>query len=122
MAVDWDTLLIGPTVACFGEPVTYTTPASTFPIVGVFDQAYRELMVIAARDSHSFSDDMLGSGVTAERPVLGVQLSQFPPAAAPAQSDTLVVRGALYIVKEVRLDGHGWARLLLNELDAGDSA
>jgi hypothetical protein len=119
MAVDWDTLLIGPTVACFGVPVTYTTPALTFPIVGVFDEAYKELVVIAARDSHSFSDEMLGSAITAERPVLGVQLSQFPPGNDPAQSDTLVVRGALYIVKEVRPDGHGWARLLLNELDDG---
>jgi hypothetical protein len=118
MAVDWDTLLIGPTVARFGEPVTYSTQAASFAIVGVFDEAYRELIVVAAGEA-TFSDHMLGSAVSAERPVLGVQLSQFPAGTYPTQSDTLVVRGALYIVKEVRPDGHGWARLLLNELDRG---
>jgi hypothetical protein len=118
MAVDWDTLLIGPTVARFGAPVTYSAQSASFPIVGVFDQAYRELLVVNAGES-MFSDNILGSAVSAERPVIGVQLSQFPPGIYPTQGDTLVVNGALYIVKEVRPDGHGWARLLLNELDDG---
>jgi hypothetical protein len=115
MAVDWDTLVIGPTIACFGEPVSYQAANATFPIMGVFDEAFKELTPLGAGEV-TFSDVSLGSLVTTERPVLGVQLSQFPLASPPTQADLLVARGACYIVKEVRLDGHGGAKLLLNQI------
>jgi hypothetical protein len=119
VAVDWDNLLVGPTVACFGEPVSYQSQSggSAFPITGVFDEAYRELTPLGAGDV-TFSDIQLGSVVTAERPVLGVQLSAFPTGSSPIQGDTIVIRGGIYVVREVRSDSHGGAKLMLNQLQA----
>jgi hypothetical protein len=117
MAIDWDLLVIGPTVATFGEAVMYSPDGGApFPITGVFDQAY---MVLTPFDANAatFSDLQLGSVITTEKPVLGVQLSQFPPLLQPTQADTLVVRGRAYVVKEVRLDSHGGAKLMLNVVD-----
>jgi hypothetical protein len=76
-----------------------------FQIAGVFDEAYREV------------DPAAGMALTTETPVLGVRLSQFP--LPPLQGDalTIVRTGETYLVKEVRPDSHGYAKLLLN-LDA----
>lgn len=118
MAIDWDTLLVGPTVACFGEPVTYQSQfGKVFQIVGVFDEAYFEQAPFGSGEV-TFGDIQLGSVVTGERPVIGVQLSAFPAAAPPTQADTIVIRGGLYVVKEVRSDSHGGAKLMLNQLQA----
>lgn len=119
MPVDWDGLVIGPTQAIFSEaiPVQYTGAAGTIPITGIFDEAYLE---VAPLGRGGIDMEGLGFGspgaITTEMPALGVQLSQFP--AAPAQGDTLIVRGCTYAVKEVRLDGRGAAVLLLNALVA----
>ncbi|WP_298281254.1 hypothetical protein [Acidocella sp.] len=110
MTVDWDGLVIGPLAATFGQSVTYTHQAGTVEaITGVFDSEYLSLDPIGG------SLEQLGSpaNITSSRPVLGVQLSQF--LAAPLQGDTLTLAtGAAYSVMEVRPDGHGWAKLLLN--------
>jgi len=119
MAVDWDNLVIGPTIACFGDPVQYEACGGWFPITGVFDEAYLELTPLGKGEdgTEAFS---LGSpgAITTARPVLGVQLSQF--VLPPEQNDTLTIMGGKfiggrYVVKEVRPDGHGGAKLLLNE-------
>jgi hypothetical protein len=107
MAVDWDALVIGPTVGIFGEPVTYMPAAGGAPlnITGVFDDAYlKEVM---------FEDAT--TGVTTVSAVLGVQLSQFQ--STPVQNDSLLVprTGATYLVREVRVDSHGGAKLLLTK-------
>lgn len=124
MSVDWDKLVVGPTVRIFGDPVRYTrrdrlgVRLLTFDIAGVFDKAYLELTPLGrgGDDVESFS---LGSpgAITAQRPVLGVQLSEFTE--PPKQSDTLEImggdhQGERFEVKEVRPDGHGGAKLLLN--------
>lgn len=120
MAVDWDTFVIGPTIAAFGEPVTYSAPAASFAITGVFDEAYLELTPLGRG---GLTTESIGLGnvgaISAEMPVLGVQLSAFPVGIYPAQGDTLALRDAVYVVKEVRPDGHGWAKLLLNEVQRG---
>jgi hypothetical protein len=119
MAVDWDRLVIGPTVHIFGDRVLFNSGEHFFEIVGVFDEAYLELTPLGrgGDDTESFA---LGSpgAITSERPVLGIQLSQFPR--EPKQHDTLEImegahRGERFQVKEVRPDGHGGAKLLLNE-------
>ncbi len=102
--IDWDGLVIGPCVAdVFGEPVTYTyASGAPIQITGVFDAQYAEV------------DLADGQPVTSFRPVLGVQVAQFP--LAPAQGDTLLIQrtAQTFVVKEVRPDGHGAAKLLLN--------
>lgn len=113
MAVDWDALVIGPLTGVFGEPATYTTPGQTFPITGVFDEAYLALTPLGSGFPGAEGISMGSPGdITTEMPVLGVQLSQFPD--APAQGDLVCVRGTNYAVKEVRPDGHGHAKLMLS--------
>jgi hypothetical protein len=102
--IDWDTLVLGPAMAQFGEAVTYAfAGAAPVAISGVYDEQYTAVDVVD------------GQGVTSSMPVLGVQLSQLP--ALPQQGDQLtIVRTAQrFSVREVRPDGHGWAKLLLNQ-------
>ena len=103
--INLDKNVLGPLMSVFGEPVTYI-PAIGIPfgISGVFDEAYHEV------------DLASGIGITTDMPVLGVQLSMFP--AQPRQGDQITVTrlGATFVVKEVRPDGHGWAKLMLNYL------
>jgi hypothetical protein len=108
MPIDWDALVIGPTVGIFGEPVIYMPASGGAPlnISGVFDDAYlKEVM---------FEDAT--SGVTEVSAVLGVRVSQFP--SPPAQNDQLLVprTGATYVVRQPRLDSHGGAKLLLSRI------
>lgn len=120
--IDWDALVIGPAVAVFGELVLYQPKAPRWPggplvssglqlpVIGVFDAEYLELSPLAI-------GEMIGmpSNIGSTRPVLGVQMSQFP--VPPAQGDLLLVAatGQAFVVAEVRADGHGHAKLLLNE-------
>jgi hypothetical protein len=104
--IDWDAEVIGPLMEVFGEPVTYMPAAGgSFSVDGVFDDAYlKEVM---------FEDAT--TGVTTVSAVLGVQLSQFQ--STPVQNDSLQVprTGATYLVREVRVDSHGGAKLLLSK-------
>lgn len=107
MTVNWDALVIGPTVGVFGESIIYT-PLYQAPITitGVFDDAYlAEAM---------FEDG--STGVTELSAVLGVQLSQF--ANLPQPNDRVLVQrtGSQYLVREMRNDSHGWAKLLLTRI------
>lgn len=102
--VDWDSLVLGPVQGVFGEPITFL-PAIGAPLstTGIFDEAYREVDLAG------------GTAVTTEHPVLGIRTSQFP--ALPLQGDQVIVpsRGKTYVIREVQIDGHGAAKLLLNE-------
>ncbi|MCP1376042.1 head-tail joining protein [Dyella lutea] len=103
MAIDWDKAVLAPTEGVFGEAATYLPAAGgTLPIVGVFDEAYREVDLVDT-----------GVGATSVTPVIGVRLAQF--VATPVQGDQVRVPsvGKLYVVREVRPDGHGWAKLML---------
>ena len=107
--VNFDALVIGPLQNIFGEPVQYFPGAgSSFAITGVFDKSYQKEAI--------FEDGSVG--VTTEAPVLGVQLTQF--SVAPVQNDRLSIPSVntTYVVREVRLDGHGGARLLLNKVSS----
>ena len=106
--IDWDKMLITPLMGVFGEPISYR-PASGWTseaaVTGVFDNAYLKDVM--------FEDG--STGVTEVHAVLGVQLSQFT--FPPAQNDHLLVprTGAYYVVKEVRFDSHGGAKLILSK-------
>jgi hypothetical protein len=110
MPIDWNAAVIGPLIGVFGEPVTYTpfSGGAAFQISGVFDDAYLKEVL--------FED--ASSAVTTMSAVLGVQLSQFP--SVPVQNDSLQVvsTGSTYIVREVRTDSRGGAKLLLSRSSA----
>lgn len=101
--IDWDKAVLGPLNGVFGEAAHYM-PATRAPIniTGIFDEAYRDVELAG------------GMGVTSTQPVLGVQLSQFRT--LPLQGDrvTIIRTKETFIVKEVRDDGHGSAKLMLN--------
>ena len=101
--IDWDKALLKPLMSVFGESITYS-PAigSAFPISGIFDEAYHDVDLAG------------GMGVTSAQPVVGVRLSEF--LTQPQQDDVLTVirTGETFKVKEVRIDGHGSAKLMLN--------
>jgi hypothetical protein len=106
--IDWATKVVGKVMKVFGEPVTFRPAAGgSFTINGVFDGAYREVVV----EDGNFPT----SGTF---PVLGVSLADFTT--PPLQNDQLMIvrTGISYIVREVRDDSHGHARLNLNELSA----
>jgi hypothetical protein len=113
MSVDWDRFLLAPVMAVFGEDLlsASTLPrympaapgAAAFDLVdAVFDREFQEIVMI---------DEVPNATM---RPVLGVRLALF--AAPPVQNDKVFIPsvGVTYIVREVRPDGHGWAKLMLN--------
>lgn len=105
--LDFNKLVLGPTIATFGEvnqgyPIPLFSPdkGEDFTADGVFDEAYRE---------HVIKD---GEAVTVTMPVLGIKVADCP--ILPVQDDNVVIRGQTYIIREVRVDGHGGAKLMLN--------
>jgi len=107
MAVDWDKHVLAPTVAVFGEdqakrPVYTASDAPPVEIDGVFDEAYREVDLVDT-----------GVGANTVMPVLGVRLVQF--ARDPRKGELIAIPGVAkeYVIKDVRPDGHGWAKLML---------
>lgn len=109
MPVSWDKVVLGPLMGVFGEVVTYMPAAGgAYAISAVFDDAYlKEVM---------FED--ASQGVTEVSAVLGVQLSQF--SALPVQNDKLSVASVntTYVVREVRPDSHGGAKLMLSKVSS----
>jgi hypothetical protein len=83
------------------NPITYIPRINPrFTASGIFDEAYSELVVID------------GVPVTQTMPVLGIRLGDFLE--EPKQDDKLIARGRVYKVREMRPDGHGGAKLMLN--------
>lgn len=106
--VDWDTNVLSPLEGVFGEAVNYKAAAgvAVAGIVGVFDAAYRDV---------DLADPL---GTTTVTPVLGVRLAQF--ANPPVQDDIVEVPSVntTYVVREVRNDSHGWAKLILGKVSS----
>ena len=104
MAIDWDNLLLGPTMGIFGQQVIYT-PAGYPPVTiadAVFDHESAEIQL---------GED--GQQSIQRKPVLGIRMSWLP--VCPAQNDTVQISstGCRYVVREAIPDGHGHARLTL---------
>lgn len=118
MSVDWDALVLVPLIdQIFGDEIVYApkSGASTFPVQGVYDEAYVEI------------DPASGMALTTEMPVVGVREQAFlnpesplSPQPLPIQGDhlTVVKTGELHVVKEVRRDSHGHLLLKLNCLSS----
>lgn len=104
MPIDWDKTVIGPLMGVFGQPATYQPPGGVaFNVSVVYDEAYQELAAL---------DD--GSDLTIETPVVGVQLSEFTTAPEQGGQLTITGTGEVFLVKQVRPDGRGGAKLMLN--------
>lgn len=111
---DVDALILQPCVTTFGEVAQgFALPLYTpvggeppFAIDGIFDRAYREI------------DPLTLLPITSAMPVISVRVSQFPVGIEPQQGDLLTIRDGFYVVREVRADGHGAAKLMLNTIDA----
>ncbi|MGF6792768.1 head-tail joining protein [Paraburkholderia sp. 35.1] len=111
--IDWDSVLLAPVEGVFGQAANHTTAdgTTTTPLNGVFDEAVTDIDVID------------GVPVTSKRPCFGFRVVQL--AMAAVQGDTLLVFAAspaplvdtTFVIREVRVDGHGWCFLLLNNAD-----
>jgi hypothetical protein len=122
MSIDWAELT-APVTRILGGPALYL-PASggQFLIVGVFDEAFKEVV--------GLSGD--GSPIASVTPVLGMQPRDLP--AMPLKGDQvkivpglmisdaaatiaiILATGQLFKVREVRPDSHGGAILMLNDI------
>jgi hypothetical protein len=107
MAVDWERMVVAPLVKVFGEdaPALYIpidTSVAPYGITPVFDEAYREIILL---DMSSPTSDAM--------PVVGINDGQF--IAPPKQDDRIRITRTMvtYLVKEVRADGHGHTKLML---------
>ena len=102
--IDWDSLVLAPCESVFGEPVTFMPAAGgSYAVAGIFDEAFMHVDVSGE------------TPITTEMPVLGIRSSTFP--VMPRQGDRILIasRARTYTVREVRPDGHGSAKLMLNE-------
>lgn len=104
MAVDFDALVLAPTVGTFGQDAMYL-PASApaFPLYGVFDEAFKDVANLDPLEANTVM------------PVIGVRLSQMP--VMPQQNDQVRIASVnrLYYVIDVKPDGHGHAKLMLGD-------
>lgn len=103
MPIDWDAKVLGPLEDVFGEPATYLPAVGgSYAISGVFDSAYKDVALI---------DVSLDANTV--QPVLGVRAVAFT--GVPLQGDQVRIPsvGKLFLVRDVRPDGHGWIKLML---------
>jgi hypothetical protein len=111
--IDFDSLVVGPATAIFGQAVTYT-PAGGSPvtITGVFDSGAKEISGLGS-DGVPISDN---------RPLLGVRTADFAALGiAPNQGDRISVAqpdgsSIAYQVADIDTDGQGATKLTLNQL------
>jgi len=90
-------------LATFGEPVVFHLEgqAEALPGRGVFSAAHQEV------------DTSTGVPVSSVQPVLEVRQADLP--ATPTEGDAVTVQGVLYLITEVRPDGHGFIKLMLHK-------
>lgn len=116
MAVDWDREVLAPAMGVFGEGLEgdeaslplYTAPGGqAFRLQdAVFDREYADVSI----------DDASGNEVTTRKPMLGVRLSRFADVGLqPEQGGRVDIPsvGEAFLVRDVRPDGHGHAKLML---------
>jgi len=87
----------------FGEPVAFHIEgrAEALPGLGVFSAAHQEV------------DASTGVSVSMVQPVLEVRQADLP--ATPTEGDAVTVQGVLYLIVDVRPDGHGFLKLMLHK-------
>ena len=89
-------------LATFGEPVVFHLEGQAAPIDGrgVFTAVHQEV------------DASTGVAVSTVQPVLEVRQVDLP--AMPTEGDAVTVQGVLYLIVDVRADGHGFLKLMLH--------
>lgn len=87
----------------FGEPVVFHLEGQAAPIdgTGVFTAIHQDV------------DASTGVPVSMVQPVLEVRQADLP--ATPTEGDAVTVQGVLYLIVEVRPDGHGFLKLMLHK-------
>lgn len=92
----------------FGEPVVFHIEGQTVPIdgTGVFTAAHME------------ADASTGVAVSTVQPLLEVVAANLP--GPPTEGDAVTVRGVLYLIVDVRPDGHGFLKLMLHRGTQGE--
>jgi hypothetical protein len=105
--IDFDSLVVGPATAIFGQRVIYRPPGlQPIVIVAVFDAGAKE-----------FSLNPSGEQISDNRPLLGIRYSDLDQAGiTPLQGDKVTIDGIDYQVSDVNTDGQGAAKLTLNRL------
>lgn len=108
MSIDWDSLVLKPVMAVFGDEVIYT-PRGGSPVTitdAVFDEEAMDMQL-----------EVDGQTSTQHRPTLGIRLAALSPdlSIEPRQSDRvqIVKTGKVYVVREPIPDGHGHVLLKL---------
>ncbi len=91
----------------FGEPVVFHLEGQSASLAsrGVFTAAHQEV------------DASTGVAVSSVQPVLEVRQADLP--ATPTEGDAVTVQGVLYLIVEVRPDGHGFLKLMLHKGGSG---
>ena len=91
----------------FGEPVVFHLEGQGMPIdsTGVFTA------------QHQAVDASTGVAVSTVQPVLEVRQADLP--ALPTEGDAVTVQGVLYLIVDVRPDGHGFLKLMLHKGGSG---
>ena len=94
----------------FGEPVVFHIEGQPQALAGrgVFTAMHQEV------------DANTGVPVSSVQPVLEVRQVDLP--ATPTEGDAVTVQGVLYLIVEVRPDGHGSLKLMLHKGGSGHEA
>ena len=94
----------------FGEPVVFHLEGQAAPIdgTGVFTAIHQDV------------DASTGVPVSMVQPVLEVRQADLP--ATPTEGDAVTVQGVLYLIVDVRPDGHGFLKLMLHKGGSGHEA
>ena len=94
----------------FGEPVVFHLEGKAAPLAGtgVFTSAHQEV------------DARTGVAVSTVQPVLEMRQADLP--ALPTEGDAVTVQGVLYLIVDVRPDGHGFLKLMLHKGGTGHEA
>lgn len=100
---DLSKVLSATVLATFGEPVVFHLEGEAAPIDG------RGIFTAL----HQAVDASTGVAVSVVQPVLEVQQADLP--VLPTEGDAVTVQGALYLIVDVRPDGHGFLKLMLHK-------
>ncbi len=104
--MDFANLVLGPVMAAFGRPITFT-PVKSEPGVA----AYPARGVYAVKQVTIRTED--GGGFTDQQPTLGIRLADYP--VPPMQSDSFTLNGVAWWVWDVQPDGQGGADLVIKQ-------
>ena len=105
MAIDWDTLVLKPLHATFGETIIYISRQfGTFTLAdAVFDRSYV-----------SVETDAAGVPITSLQTHVGVRLASCPANFSYADGDCVVANGQTWLITDEQPDGKGNVTLILS--------